>query len=154
MRGRLGDAQGVYLHPWLSQGQRTDLPINVVAGAYFQTMQIPLLSGRLFDIADTQNSMPVAIINDAVAHRFWPSEDPLGKRFKFDEKDFKSPWFTVVGVVGSIHREGLDKPFPLEAYLPFSQAHETAVDLVVRTEADIERVVANLRQAFRAWIRA
>ena len=90
--------------------------------------------------------MPVAIINDVVANHLWPSEDPVGKRFKFDQKDFKSPWFTVVGVVGGIHREGLDKPLPLEAYLPFSQAPETAVDLVVRT-GEIERVAANLRQA-------
>ncbi len=140
----------VEAHPWLSQGQRTDLPINVVAGAYFQTMQIPLLRGRLFDTTDTQTPTPVAIINDAAAHRLWPSEDPVGKRFKFDEKDFKSPWFTIVGVVGSIRREGLDKPFPLEAYLPFSQAPETAVDLVVRTEGDIEGVADNLRQVIQS----
>jgi predicted permease len=140
----------VEAHPWLSQGQRSDLPVNVVAGAYFQTMQIPLLRGRLFDITDMQTSIPVAIVNETAARRFWPNEDPVGKRFKFDEKDFKSPWFTLVGVVGSIHREGLDKPFPLEAYLPLSQAPETAVDLVVRTEGDIKGVTANLRQAIQS----
>jgi putative ABC transport system permease protein len=140
----------VEAHPWLSQGQRSDLPVNAVAGPYFQTMQIPLLRGRLFDITDMQTSMPVAIVNETAARRFWPNEDPVGKRFKFDEKDFKSPWFTLVGVVGSIHREGLDKPFPLEAYLPLSQAPETAVDLVVRTEGDIKGVTANLRQAIQS----
>src|SRR6266568_842527 len=54
----------VETHPWLSQGQRTDLPINVIAGAYFQTMQIPLLKGRLFENADIETSMPVAIVNE------------------------------------------------------------------------------------------
>jgi putative ABC transport system permease protein len=136
-------------HPWLSQGQRADLPINAVHGAYFQTMQIPLLRGRLFDSTDTQTSMPVAIVNDAAARRFWPNEDPVGKRFKFDEKDFKSPWFTVIGVVGSTHREGLDRPFPLEAYLPCTQAPESILDVVVRTEGDVQRVAANLRQTIQ-----
>jgi putative ABC transport system permease protein len=140
----------VEAHPWLSQDQRTDLPINVVAGAYFQTMQIPLLRGRLFESTDTATSMPVAVVNEAAAGRFWPNEDPIGKRFKFDEKDFKSPWYAVVGVVGSIHREGLDKPFPLEAYLPYSEDPEPGVDLVVRTEGDIKGVTANLRQAIQS----
>ncbi len=141
----------VEAHPWLSQGQRSDLPINAVAGAYFQTMQIPLLRGRLFDSTDTQTSMPVAIVNETAARRFWRNEDPVGKRFKFDEmKGVKSPWITIVGVVGSIHREGLDKPFPLEAYLPYSEDPEPAVDLVVRTEGDIKGVAANLRQAIQS----
>jgi putative ABC transport system permease protein len=137
-------------HPWLAQGQRIDLPINVVSGAYFQTLQIPLLRGRLFDRTDTETSMPVAVVNDVAARRFWPNEGPLGKRFKFDEKDFKSPWFTVVGVVGSIHREGLDRPLPLEAYLPFTQAPDSGLDLVVRTGEGVERVTANLRQALQS----
>jgi putative ABC transport system permease protein len=113
-------------------------------------MQIPLVKGRLFGNEDTETSMPVAIVNETAARRFWPNEDPIGKRFKFDEKDFKSPWFTVVGVVGSIHREGLDKPFSLEAYLPFSQAPETELDLVVRTEGDVKGVGANLRRAIQS----
>jgi len=137
-------------HPWLSQGQRTDLPVNTVYGAYFQTLGIPLLKGRLFDNRDTETSMPVAIVNDVAARRFWPNEDPVGKRFKFDEKDFKSPWFVVVGVVGSTHREGLDRPLPLEAYLPLSQAPESAWDVVVRTGGDVPRVAANLRPAIQS----
>lgn len=136
-------------HPWLSEGQRADLPLNGIGGDYFQTLEIPLLKGRLFNSSDTEKSPLVLVINQAAANRYWPNEDPIGKRLKGDEKDFKGPWSTIVGEVGNVRREGLDEPAPLEGYLPYSQDPENFLDMVVRTEGSPRWVAPILRQTIQ-----
>jgi predicted permease len=97
---------------------------------FFKTMGIPLLSGREFNRMDTaQKAAPVAIINEAMAHRYWAAADPLGQQFRFADPNFKSPWFTVVGVVGDVREQGLERdPAPM-AYVPsgFHASDEIAI---------------------------
>src|SRR6185436_19325489 len=68
---------------------------------YFNTMAIPLLRGREFDERDRGQDPKVVIINETMARRFWPDEDPIGKRIKIGPPE-KEPWLTVVGVVGDV----------------------------------------------------
>lgn len=82
---------------------------------FFQTMGIPLLRGREFSEADTSaGAPPVVVINRAMFRRYWPTGGALGQQFRFDDPNFKSPWFTVVGIVGDVREQGLEKgPVPM-----------------------------------------
>ena len=69
---------------------------------YFRAVGIPLLHGRFFNELDIKKSPPVLLINDAMAKRYWPGEDAVGKRITFDDKPKESDWFRVVGIVGNV----------------------------------------------------
>jgi ABC-type antimicrobial peptide transport system permease subunit len=87
---------------------------------YIRTMGIPLLQGREFDSHDNLQSSPVVIINESMARRQWPGENPVGKRFKLDFEKANS-WVTVVGVVGDAKRFALEYEAIPEFYLPLLQ---------------------------------
>ena len=81
---------------------RADLSVSdyvPVSRDYFETMGIRLLGGRLFSAADTPESAPVVVINETLARRIWPGEDPIGKRLKNGFPESKMPWREVIGVV-------------------------------------------------------
>jgi putative ABC transport system permease protein len=127
--------------PFLVEGRsrgdlarRAELPVNFATPDYFQTMGIPIRKGRAFDERDsTEGPNPLVIVNESMARSYWPGEDPIGKRFKFDDPSFKSSWFTVVGVTGDIRRNGLDAPNGIEAYLP---GVDQPLEAVIRTVSD------------------
>jgi putative ABC transport system permease protein len=130
-------------------GQRSFLPSGEATQDYFQTMGIPLLRGRVFEWADTvESAPPVIIINETTARRYWPNEDPIGKRLKFDDPNFKSPWFTIVGVVGDVRQEGLEMPPGLMAYSP--SGGEWTDDLVIHSKSDPRALVAAVHEQVRA----
>ena len=91
---------------------------------YFLTMGIPVQRGREFSQRDNENSQPVVIINEALARRYWPGGDPLGKRIKWGGPASPMPWMTVVGVVGNIRRFKMDDKLRPELYQPLPQAAE------------------------------
>jgi predicted permease len=130
-------------------GQHPFLPNGDATQDYFQTMGIPLLRGRLFAPPDTiENAPPVIIINETMARRYWPNEDPIGKRLKFDDPNFKSPWFTIVGVVGDVRQEGLEMPPGIMAYS--ASGGEWTDDLVIHSKSDPHTMVAAVREQVRA----
>src|SRR5579863_10043266 len=81
---------------------------RIVTGHYFQTMEIPLIQGRLFNELDTATSESVAIIDEYMAQQYWPNENPIGKRFRHGRLDSNSPWINIVGVVARIKQYTLD----------------------------------------------
>ncbi len=108
--------------------------VDTVMPGYFHTLRIPVLRGRDFTAQDSEDKPPVAIINETMAHMFWPNQDAVGKRFSQD-KD-KPKWITVVGVVGDVREYGLDHPTAPEAYFPQSQHNSTYMAIVVRTATE------------------
>jgi len=112
---------------------------------YFRTMRIPLLGGRDVAETDTPEAPLVAVINETMAHRFWPHQDAVGKRFKQNYPDSK--WITVIGVVGDVREFGLAEPAIPEAYYPESQSTSSELVLVVRTASDPQAQVAAIRNA-------
>ncbi len=86
---------------------------------FFRTMRIPLMKGRDFTPFDTAGSPPVVIINQAMAARYWPDTDPVGRRMRLGPL---FPWKTIVGVVGNIRRFSRDDEIRSEYYEPFAQA--------------------------------
>ncbi len=106
-----------------------------INGNYFQTMHIPLLSGRTFDQRDTKESALVAMVNEAFVRTFFPGENAIGKHILLDHgaKKEKPLPIEIVGVVGSTRHESLAiAPIP-EFYIPFAQDPDRRMDLVLRT---------------------
>ena len=130
----------------------SELPLalyRVVDPDYFTTMQIPLLRGRSFDTHDTEASQPVIIINRQLADRFWPNEDPTGKRMKIGPADSPNPWAIVIGVVTNSRQSGLYGDQTLEMYAPYNQDRRgftAPKDLVVRTKSNPNSLAAAVRQ--------
>src|SRR5205085_11502060 len=119
----------------VERGVNYDANHRQVSVDYFSTIGLPLKLGRLFNDGDNERSMPVAIVNEAMAREFWPGEDVLGKRFKTgDEND---PWITIVGVVGDLKQMGPEAPVKPEMYFPYQQVGDqpwySPRDLVIRT---------------------
>ncbi|HEV3253400.1 MAG TPA: ABC transporter permease [Candidatus Acidoferrales bacterium] len=116
---------------------------------FFRAMGIPLLRGRAFATPDgDEKALPVAVINETMARRYWTDRDPIGKRFHFADPNFKQPWFTIVGIVGDIHDEGLEMEPEPEAYLP--SAGYWNDDLAIRTANDPELLAAAVRAEVHA----
>jgi putative ABC transport system permease protein len=121
------------------QGEEPTIGLYPILGDYFETLRIPLQRGRTFTPADNADAPTVVIINQAAADRFWPGEDPVGKRFKRGSVDeiADAPWVTVVGVVGSTSRSGLGEPIDPESYWPHAQAQwASEMYIVARTSGD------------------
>jgi putative ABC transport system permease protein len=130
--------------------ERLRLRSDEVSSGLFNALGTPLLSGRFFSNADGPDAPRVAIINNAMARRLWPGSDPVGKRFRRGAGDIDSPWFTVVGVVGDMRRQGLEnEPIP-QMFEALAQNPSRLVNLVVRTTMDDPlRMVASLQAAVR-----
>ena len=107
------------------------------AGAtYFQTMNIPLIQGRYFDDRDAASGPPVAIIDESMKRKFWPDEDPVGKRITFQsDAQGNSIWREIVGVVGHVRHKGLEGESPVQYYVPHRQFNNAGMFLVARTTA-------------------
>lgn len=104
---------------------------------YFHTMREPLRAGRTFTAADREGSLRVVLINDVLAQRFFPGQNPVGQRLAFDKvPDSTSVWRTIVGVVGSEHQTSLDAEPKIEIFTPQAQDASSDVFLMVRSPGD------------------
>jgi putative ABC transport system permease protein len=125
-----------------------------VSPNYFETMGIRLLRGRSFTSADTAESTPVVVVNEALARRIWPNEDPVGKRLKFgsleDQGDEDKPWREVVGVVNDVKMNGVAQITTLQTYLPYAQLPNTSLGLVVRAERNPAALANTVEQTIHA----
>jgi putative ABC transport system permease protein len=113
-----------------------DLPLGVgsVSPDYFRTLQIPLISGRVYDERDRADSPKVAVVNQAFAKRYFPSGDVLGKRLGFGCEDGLCT--TIVGVVGNVKQESITADVAPEIFVPFSQMPMNGMTLFVRTRGN------------------
>jgi putative ABC transport system permease protein len=132
---------------------------RAISPDYLRTMGIALRRGRFFNEQDHEKAAGVAIINETMARRFWPGEDPLGKRIKLGGPQRPYPWMEIVGIVGDVKHDGLDAPVGPETYLPYAQTPFSqmpaglrfpAMSLVTRGDSDH----ASLAAAMRAEIKA
>ncbi|HVF71325.1 MAG TPA: ADOP family duplicated permease [Chthoniobacterales bacterium] len=129
-------------------GPLPDEEFRIITPRYFATLRIPLLDGRDFTEADSGETAPVVIVNQALAQRYWPGESALGKRIRFAEPA-TSRWMEIVGVVGNVRHQGLHRPVRPEFYLLHSQMPFPLMTLVVRTTPAGQ----NLEAAITARIR-
>jgi predicted permease len=118
---------------------------DLIAGSFFQTAGIPLLKGRYFSDLDRRDSLPVAIVNDAMARSYWPNEDAMGKRFRFSSRR-SSPWLTVVGVTGDMRRQAIEKQALPQVFRPNAQESEDMLEIIVRTTGDAKLMAGTVRR--------
>jgi predicted permease len=115
--------------------------------SYFETMGIPLLSGRPFRATDTAQSPKVAIVNEVIAARYWPGQDAVGRRFQL--KDARGPWVEVIGVAKlSTYVYTGERPFEV-VYFPFRQEPRGAMMLLAHTSGDSRDLLDPLREMVR-----
>ncbi len=113
-----------------------------VSPDYFRAMGIPLLEGRAFNELDRTGSPPVVVVSRTMARRFWPGQDPIGKRITM----FGPPqWMTVVGIVGDVRHWGLSEQPDAEMYIPLFQVPPESAFLVVHSDGPV--TASDLRRA-------
>jgi putative ABC transport system permease protein len=118
-----------------------------IVGDYFKTMGIPLVQGRLFDQRDRKGNTQVVVINRAMADKFWPGRDPVGRRVAPGSSD---DWWQVIGVVGNVRSFGLASRIPYEMYRTVDQQPFASMTIVARTtSADPDTIVGSARQIIR-----
>lgn len=119
---------------------------------YFKAIGISLIRGRFFSHQDTADSLPVAIIDETLAERYWPGEDPIGKRMGafFDRINGQVRIREIVGVVSHVKQYGLDGTSRVQYYFPLSQRPQSAMFLVVRTSSEPSSMVASVRGAIQS----
>jgi putative ABC transport system permease protein len=126
-------------------GQGFNANTNLATPGYFQTMNIPFIEGRDFDDRDASKAPETAIINQEMARRYWPDEDPIGKRLAVGD----GPWRTVVGVVGDVKQAGLDIETRPEMFWPYYQLPVGFATFVVRTNGDPAAMTSGVRRAMQ-----
>ncbi|MBI1898687.1 MAG: ABC transporter permease, partial [Acidobacteria bacterium] len=109
-----------------------------VGGNYFQALGIPLIAGRAFDERDTADASPAGIIDEHISRMVFGDADPIGKRFRIPLQipGVTFPWIEVVGVVGHLRHEGLDRDPRPQVYWPYQQRTQDRMALVVKTSGD------------------
>jgi putative ABC transport system permease protein len=113
----------------------------------FATLRLPLLAGRGLEEADTDEARPVAVVSRAFVQRFWPGQDPIGKRFRLASDDAKTPWLEVVGVSGDVIHQWVMRRNAPTFYRPFEQAPGHALAFALRTSGgDHEALSASVRR--------
>ena len=139
MGGRRG-GNDITAHPGENPVQ---VDFNIVSEEYFRTVGLPLVRGRAFNAGDRDGSPNVALVNEQMAQRFWPGEDPIGKQIGLE---YPTRIAEIIGVV----RDGRFRNYRASInpcyYVPFSQEYEGAMSLEVRTAGDPMRVVAPVRR--------
>jgi predicted permease len=120
---------------------------------YFRVIQTPLVEGRFFTEDDEDGKLPVAIIDEATAKRYWPDRDPVGRRLRIRLRFGRNPvnpWSTVVGVVKNIKHDGLDVDGVPHVYVPLNQFLGRSLSLALRTSLPASTLEAQIRGAIQS----
>jgi putative ABC transport system permease protein len=137
-------------HPSPPPEQQIEATVDSVSPEYFRVMGVPLIRGKFFDGHESRDTTPVMLINETMAKRFWPGEDAVGKRFKFGDLSSNSPWRTIVGVVGDMRRQGMEKAARCETFAAMAQRPARGMTVVIHTASDPAKVVGMVRDTVRA----
>jgi putative ABC transport system permease protein len=117
---------------------------------FFRALGIPLVKGRYFTDHDNQVSLPVAIVSDGFARRFFPSQDVVGKRVRQSGPELGNKWMEIVGIVGNVKYLGMMVDTDPAYYIPFAQAYGPRMFLAVHSSGDAARLAAPLRREIQA----
>jgi putative ABC transport system permease protein len=126
------------------------VPVGAISPAYFATLRTPLLAGRFFDARDGAETPPVAIVNRALVRRFYPDEDPIGKKVSFACPGTQPLCRTIVGVVGDMRHEALAQEPRPELYVPHAQSSSRRMTLLVRATGEPTAIAEAVRDQIHA----
>jgi predicted permease len=142
LRGDAGRSFAVEGKPDPGQGHRPGAHYSVACPNYFKALGVPVLAGREFTHQDTVRAPGVVIVNQTMAQKFWPQENPVGKRILEGDS-----WLTVVGVVGDVRHWGLDNGSAPQFFRPYTQAAWPVMSVVVRTTSSPTSFTPAIKQA-------
>jgi putative ABC transport system permease protein len=149
--GGLGSATGFKIvgrpEPPPGQGPSTD--VRVADAGYFQTMGIPLLRGRNFSDSEQRETKHVILINEALARKHFPDEDPIGRRLDVEMFDTPQP-AEIIGVVGNVRYDSLIDESPPAVYFPHPDLTYAFMTLVIRTDGDPTAIAPAVQREIRA----
>jgi len=125
---------------------------TAASAGVFEALGMRLVRGRLFGEGDTVRTPPVVVVNQALAARFFPDQDLVGRRVRVGDDPSESPWVTIVGVVSDARNRGLDRDPSPELWTSYRQPGQwnNQMHLVVRTEGDPRSVLPSVRERLRA----
>ena len=136
--------------PALKESEAPTADLESASGGFFDTLRIPVLQGRPLADQDGVESPRVGVISQSMARRFWPGHDALGRRLKLGKSGSKEPLITIVGIVDDVKQNWWDpKPRPT-IYLPYQQAPHRTMNVVVRTAADPNSIVSEMRSVVQS----
>jgi putative ABC transport system permease protein len=131
--------------PILPISQQPDVNVSLVEPQFFETLGIPLISGRTFNRSEAFQATGNVVISQSMAQMLWPGENPLGKRVTIYMKRNNTP-STVIGVVGDVKHAGLASPVKPTAYWSYPELAFQFMTLVIRTDGDPRALIPDLRQ--------
>jgi putative ABC transport system permease protein len=124
--------------------------VRWVEPGYFDVMRLPVLQGRGLEATDDADAPPVAVVSRSMADRFWPGQDPVGRRFRIYTKEGTSPWLTVVGVSGDVIHQWLMRRNAPTFYTALRQQTRANLAVAVRSSGDPESLAPAVRRALAA----
>jgi putative ABC transport system permease protein len=125
---------------------------QVVSPNYFATLEVPIVRGRGLTDADTETSARVIVINQTMARRYWPNEDPVGKRLAIGESSKETSWRTIVGIVGDMRHASLSETAVATAFITYQQDLESwpRMAFVIKGSADAASLTSAVRRELNA----
>jgi putative ABC transport system permease protein len=144
------DRRGFHIQdrPLANNAEAPSVDAYSVSPDYFTVMRIPLRRGRLFADTDRKGAPMVALISESCARTLFPDRDPIDKHIQLGGRHDDKEWATIVGIVGDIRQDSLDRPSNMEAYIAQAQNMDFGFDLAVRTSGDPRLMEQAVRQAF------
>lgn len=134
----------------VERGKHPAAMYQAISPRFFETLHIPLREGRVLSVADGAEAPRVALVSEKMARLWWKKESPVGKRIKLGVEDSKSPWMTIVGVVGDISHGTYEREPRATMYLPYQQAPALWMDVGVRTAGDPLHLAPAITAAIRS----
>jgi putative ABC transport system permease protein len=129
-------------HPAADANHLPVVDFRTATSEYFSTLRIPIRRGRDFTVADRENTQPVVIISESMARKFWPDEDPIGRRMKVRD----GPWLTVVGISGDVIHDWFNRRNTPAMYRPLAQQPTDYLCLLLRTTVEPTSVAPDVRR--------
>lgn len=130
-----------------------DLPVadlQAISPEYFRALRISMLKGRAFGEQDGAQAPGVAIISESLALRYWPGEEPIGRRIRVGPAGRLGPWLRIVGVASDVRQYWFDREPRLTLYVPYAQSPRSAFWVVIRTPGDVHALAGLARAQVRA----
>ncbi len=130
-------------HPPADPQNLPSVDYRTITSDYFSAMRIPIVRGREFNSSDREHTQPVVIVTESLARKYWPNQDPIGRRMKTDN----GPWLTVVGISGDVIHDWFIRRNTPAMYRPIVQAPTDYLCIVIRTAGDPTALAPPVRRA-------
>jgi putative ABC transport system permease protein len=137
-------------NPPLAPGAVEDADYVAISPNYFRVMGIPLLRGRWFSQQDRGQAPEVTVISEALAHQYFPNQDPIGRQLRFEFPPRGPTTWEIVGIVGDVHDTGLSQPAGPMMYVPFAQAPFWEAEIVAKSNLSASAIASTVRQQVHA----